>query len=118
MSIGIKVVNGDAVLIGNDLELVKGNEMLRQTVELVLSTFKGEWAFDLDEGINRDAVLTKNYDEEEIRGTIEDAVWKIDETLAVVDFELSVDAKRQATITFTIRKPGGETLGVTYTYGD
>lgn len=116
MSTGIKVVNGDAVITNNDLELVKDNEMLRQTVELVLSTFKGEWSFNPDEGIDREAILTKNYDEDEIRGTIEDAIWSIDDTLAVVDFEMTVDAKRQATIKFNIRKPSGETVEVAYSW--
>ena len=116
MSTGIKVVNGDAVITGNDLELVKGDEMLRQTIELVLSTYKSEWSFDPDEGIDREASLTKNYDEEEIRGTIEDAIWSIDDTLVVVDFEMTVDAHRQATITFNIRKPSGETVEVTQSW--
>ena len=117
MSLGIKMVNGDAV-VTNTLEMVEGDEMLRQTVELVLSTFKGEWAFDPGEGIDREAILTKKYDEEEIRGTIEDAVLRINNTLAVTDFEMTVDAYRHASIAFKILKPGGDTVEVAYTYGD
>lgn len=117
MSLGIKMINGDAV-VNEDMEMVDGDEMLRQTVELVLSTFKGEWAFDPGEGIDREAVLTKNYDEDEIRGTIEDAVLRINNTLAVTDFVLTVDTHRHASISFKILKPEGEALEVAYTYGD
>lgn len=117
MSKGFKMVDGDAV-VNNTIEMVYDDELLRQTIELVICTNQGEWSYDTLEGINRSVVLCKNYDEEEIRSTIEEAVLRVDDTLTLTDFSMEVDAKRHATIAFKLLKPNGEELGVTYTYAD
>lgn len=117
MSKGFKMVGGDAV-VNRTIEMVRDDELLRQTVELVIGTNQGEWSYDLFEGIDRSVVLCKNYDEDEIRTTIEEAVRKIDDTLTLTDFSLKVDARRHATISFKLLKSDGEELGVTYTYAD
>jgi hypothetical protein len=117
MSKGFKVVDGD-VVVNRTIEIVRDDELLRQTVELVIGTNQGEWSYDLLEGINRSVVLCKNYDEDEIRTTIEEAVRRIDDTLTLTDFTLEVDARRHATISFKLLKSDGEELGVTYTYAD
>ena len=117
MSKGFKMVDGD-VVVNRTIEIVRDDELMRQTIELVLGTAQGEWSYDLLEGINRSVVLCKNYDEDEIRSTIEEAVMRVDDTLTLTDFSLEVDAKRHATIAIKLLKPDGEELGVTYTYAD
>lgn len=116
MSKGFLMIDGDAV-VTKTIETVSGDELLRQTLELVLSTNKGEWFSDPLEGIERAVVLCKNPDEDEIRGTIEEAILHIDNTLAITDFTLEIDAKRHATIGLKILKQNGEELEVNYTYG-
>ena len=49
--IGLKLRDGDLVITNNEIELVEGNELKRQTIQSVLSTNKGEWFFDTEEGI-------------------------------------------------------------------
>lgn len=115
MSKGFKVVDGD-VVVNQTIEMVQDDEHLRQTLELVIGTNQGEWKYDLQEGIERALVLCKGYDEDEIRNTIEQAVLRVDSTLALTNFSLEVDAKRHATIQFTLVKPDSEEMVVTYTY--
>lgn len=116
MSKGFLMVDGDAV-VTKTIETVTGDEMLRQTIELVVSTHQGEWIYDPLEGIDRGVVLCKNPNEDEIRATIEAAVLRVDDTLTITDFTLEVDDRRRATIEFKILKPNGEELEVAYTYG-
>lgn len=117
MSKGFMMINGDAV-VNRTIEMVQDDEMLRQTVELVIATNQGEWSYDLLEGINRALVLCKNPDEDEIRNTIEEAVLRVDDTLTMTDFSMTVDVKRHATITFRLIKSNGDDLEVTLTYAD
>lgn len=117
MSKGFCMHNGD-VVVGKTIEMVRDNELLRQTIELVVGTNRGEWSYDPQEGIDMFAILCKNPDEDEIRSTIEEAVSRVDDSLTLTDFSFGVDDNRHATIQLTLVKPDGEELGVTYTYAD
>lgn len=112
MSKGFKVVDGDTV-VDKTIKLVQDDELLRQTIELVIGTNQGEWSYDLKEGIERALILRKGYDKDEIRGTIEAACLRVDDTLTLTDFDIEVDEKRHATITFTLVKPDGDEIEVT-----
>lgn len=59
--IGLKIRNGDLVITNNEIELVEGNELTRQTIQSVLSTNKGEWKFDTEEGIDFYNILGERY---------------------------------------------------------
>lgn len=104
------------VVVDTTIQMVEGDELLRQKVERVLGTNKGEWSYDEDEGIDFPAVLRKNPDEDEIRATIQDALTKIDETLTITEFSLSL-RKREATIKFQAVNGEGVEVGGEYTYG-
>lgn len=56
---GFQLKNGDVVIENNEIQMVSDAELIRQTVETVLNTNKGEWFFDEDEGINFDNILGK-----------------------------------------------------------
>ena len=51
--------NNDLVIQNGELQLVEGTDLLRQTVQTVLNTNKGEWFLDEDEGINFRNILGK-----------------------------------------------------------
>lgn len=51
--------NGDLSLTGGEIDMVEGAELTVQTIKQVLSTNKGEWLFDPDEGIDFDNLLGK-----------------------------------------------------------
>ena len=49
---GFALKDGDLLIENGDIQIVTGAELKRQTVEMVLSTQKGEWTLNIDEGIN------------------------------------------------------------------
>lgn len=57
---GFKLKDGDLIITNNEIELVEGDELTVQTIQCVLSTNKGEWIFDTDEGIEFDNILGKH----------------------------------------------------------
>lgn len=57
---GFKLVDGDVAIENNIVQMTSGAELLRQTVETVLNTNKGEWWLNPDEGINFSNILGKN----------------------------------------------------------
>ena len=44
--------NGDVVIEKRKIQMIEGNDLLKQKVQLVLGTNKGEWVLNKDEGIN------------------------------------------------------------------
>ncbi len=59
MSVGFKLNQGDVAITNGEIEQIEGNELTVQTIQQVLSTNKGEWLFDSEEGINFDNILGK-----------------------------------------------------------
>lgn len=63
---GFKLTStGDVEIKNNQIQMIEGNELLRQTVECVLGTNKGEWFLNPDEGINFQNILGKRTPEQE-----------------------------------------------------
>ena len=56
---GFEMVDGDLVITNNELSMVADTALKVQTIQSVLSTNKGEWIFDPDEGINFRNILGK-----------------------------------------------------------
>ncbi len=56
---GIKLINGDISITNNEIDMVEDSELTAQTISSVLSTNKGEWLFDANEGINFDNIFEK-----------------------------------------------------------
>lgn len=107
--------NGD-VVVGETIEMVSDTELLRQKVARVIGTNLGEWIYDKEEGIDFRSILIKNPDKGEIRATIETALARIDDTLTMTDFDMTLKG-RVATISFKAVNGEGEEVGGEYTYG-
>lgn len=56
---GFRVTDGDLVITNEEIEIVEGSELTAQTIQCVVSTNKGEWLFNQDEGINFENILGK-----------------------------------------------------------
>lgn len=108
--------NGD-VVVNKTIEEVDGSELLWQKVERVLGTNKGEWSYDVEEGINFSVIFRKNPDVDEIRATIDEALTRIDETFAITSFKLTMQG-RAATISLQAVNGNGVKVGGEYSYGD
>lgn len=111
---GFSMKNGDVVVTNTTIEMTDGIELLRQKVERVISTNLGEWEFDLAEGIDYGVIFKKNPFESEIKATIEAALLHIDETFFLTKFEVEIDTKRHAVITFAAVNGDGEEVGGVY----
>lgn len=57
---GLKLLDGDLSIENNEIEIIEGSELIRQTIQSVLSTNKGEWLFDENEGIDFGNILGKH----------------------------------------------------------
>lgn len=90
---------GDIFIQNNSLQMVDGNELLRQKVQEVLNTNKGEWFFDWEQGIEFSRILGKGVTEEAVRAEIEDGLRQVDENLYISDFSMTVKG-RELTVEF------------------
>jgi hypothetical protein len=52
--------NNDVEIRNNHVQMIEGDELTAQTVQCVLSTNKGEWFLNPEEGINFRAILGKH----------------------------------------------------------
>lgn len=92
---GFMLTNGDLSITNGVIDMVSGSELTAQTIQQVLSTNKGEWLFNQDEGIDFDAILGKH----RIKSTSSSAkdVYYMNEiaTLKSNDSELSERLRRR-----------------------
>ena len=110
--------NHDVVISSayRDIETTQDSDLERQTIETVLSTNRGEWFFDLKEGINHRNILGKGKSEDLIRGEIVRGLAQVDGGLMLGDFACEV-SDRRAKVNFTAKKESGEMIeGVDVTW--
>ena len=100
--------NGD-VRISKDICLVKGEELMRQTVETLLHTNKKEWSFNPENGIHLRNFLTKNPDLDRIRAEIQNGLSQVDPTLVITSFEHHMQG-RTLYLSFTAQNQQGQTV--------
>lgn len=107
--------NGDLALSSGDLQYVTDGNLLRQKAQLILSTNKGEWEFNTDEGIDFFAILTKNPDYDQILDTVLDGLHQVNEDIQISSYDFSL-VDRHLTMNFTAVLPNGQE--VNYTFGE
>ena len=56
---GFMLKDGDLSISNGEIDMVEGAELTAQTIGSVLSTNKGEWLFNAEEGIDFDVILGK-----------------------------------------------------------
>ncbi|MCM1544697.1 MAG: hypothetical protein NC110_05290 [Ruminococcus sp.] len=105
----------DIVINNHDIALVDDNELLRQKVEMLLGTNRGENYLDDEEGIDFQTLLNKNIDETLIRSEFQNALQQIDESFVIDEFVCS-KVGRELTVTFRASNSNGETVGGDYQY--
>ena len=106
---GFKMNNGDVVISNGKIEMVDGNELLRQTVKSILQTNKGEWFLNETEGINFRAILKKMPDFDEIRSEVLDGLTQVDETFTLDRFNYEV-TERNLAVSFAAHNSSRETV--------
>lgn len=107
--------NGDVVIENNSIVMVEGNELLRQQIESVLSTNKGEWVLNREEGITFSNVIGKGITEDMIRAEIQQGLLQVDSSFVLTFFELVPLDNRRYKVLFTAQTSNGEEIsGTTY----
>ena len=91
---------GDLLIENNAFQMVDGNELLRQKVQEIINTKKGEWFFDWEHGIEFSNFLGKGVTEEAVMAEIEDGLRQVDEGLVITEFAMTKSG-RGLTVTFT-----------------
>lgn len=111
---GLKTKDGDLVITNHEIEQTEDKELKAQTIQSVLSTNKGEWLFDEDEGIEFDKILgQKTIDENVIRSEIEQGIEQVDESMTIEEFECEYDKEtRTQKVRFTAKNSNNESAEV------
>lgn len=108
--------DGDVLIENNEITMVYADELIRQTVETVLGTNKGEWSLNIEEGITFSNILGKQQ-EEIIKNEIYQGLLQVDDTFEMTDFSCVFDkTKRKLTISFSATNSAGTTIGTTVDY--
>ncbi len=70
--------DGDLVLQDTAFAQVDGEALLRQKMRLLLSSTRGDWFLNVNEGLDLDVVLQKNPSEEAVRDEVGRALLPLD----------------------------------------
>lgn len=109
--------DGDLLIEGNRISMVSGEDLIRQTVQTVLGTNKGEWSLNIDEGIDFSNILGKSKGEDIIKNEIVQGLLQVDESFVLDSFECKPDViNRKLYISFTARNGNGETIAAAVEY--
>ena len=84
---------GDILIENNKIQMVDGKELTRQKVQEVISTDKGEWYFNREQGIEFDNVLGKGITEEMVRNEIIDGLHQVDPNLNLSSFSMELKGR-------------------------
>jgi phage baseplate assembly protein W len=107
-----KLVDGDISFDENgELQMVSDEEELKQAIEFILSIRLGEFFLDETVGLNRDNLLTKQFDEDLAHADIVAAVMQEDRVDEVSEVTFTLDkATRILSVDLTILSTSGQTV--------
>lgn len=92
--------DGDVKIKDGQIQMVDGNELLRQTCQTVLGTNKGEWKLNPSEGIDFHTLLGKQVNYAAIQQELLDGLKEIDDTFVLDSFQHSISPDRKLHISF------------------
>jgi len=114
---GFKLNSNGDIVISNDIELVSDNKLIKQTLQTVLQTNKGEWWFNKNEGINFNNILIKNPNYEVIKAEISNGIIQVNNSIQLQELKYNLDNKtRKLKINFTAKKQNGMTISCLCSY--
>lgn len=117
--IGFKLdEKGDVLIENNQIQMVSGDELIKQTVQSVIGTNKGEWFLNEDEGITFENVLGKFVDEDIIKTEIEEGLLQIDDSFYITQFSCKFSSeKRKLEVSFSAVNDDGTVIEGENTFG-
>ena len=100
--------NNDILIKDNQIQMINGSELTKQTIQTVIGTNKGEWCLNEDEGITFDNILGKHTpDYEVVKTEIEQGLLQVD------DFNSNT---RKLDISFQAESSDGTILNIDNSY--
>lgn len=100
---------GDLVMKNGTFVIVEGNEELKQQIRMSLLTSKGEWFLDVEEGMDREPIFSKFFNEVEARDSIIESLSNLSETVLVEEINFIRDMqKREMQVLLSLRKENEE----------
>lgn len=96
--------NGDIVIEKHDIVFITEENLLLQKIKQVLSTNKGEWYQNKEEGLNRHEILKKNPNYDLIKDYIRIALKQINPELELKECTFKILEKRALQIDFKVTK--------------
>lgn len=109
---------GDLSITNGVLDMTSDDNLTVQTLKTVLSTNKGEWFLNADEGINFSMILDKGVTEDMIRTQVNEALLQVDKELYLSNFAVVFDkTKRTAKVSFKAKRNDGTELSGEKVYG-
>ena len=97
--------------------MIDGNELIRQKVQAVIGTNKGEWFLNVDEGIDFNNLLGKKKSDEIIRNEIIQGLQQVDSSFVLESFDSDFDKKsRKLTVNFKAKNSDGEIVSGSAAY--
>lgn len=96
--------------------MVDGDELLRQKIQEVLQTNKGEWFADWEHGVKFDNLLGKGVTEDMVRKEIEDGLRQVDENLYISDFSMKTEGRKLIVDFTAANEADNSTISITTEY--
>lgn len=98
----------DIDIQNNQIVMVEGDELLRQKVQSVLGTNKGEWTLGEEEGIEFQNIMGKSVNEDIVRYEILKGLLQVDTSFVIEKIDTQMDIqRRKLTVTFTAKNENG-----------
>lgn len=110
--------NRDVEITNGDIQLVNDDNLIKQSVECILSTDKGEWCLNTNEGIVFENLLGKHIKSDVVKNEIENGLLQIDSSFFITNFSLEHDkARRNLKVLFQAQTDTGTAIQSNINYG-
>lgn len=109
--------NGDISIKNNQIQMINGSELTKQTIQTVIGTNKGEWCLNEDEGITFGNILGKHMpDNEVVKTEIEQGLLQVDD-FNITEFSADFDSNtRKFDISFQAESSDGTVINIENSY--
>lgn len=103
--------NGDLILENGSFVMIEGDEELAQQARISIQTEKGEWFLDPEEGMDREPIFTKFFNEIDAKDSIMESTIGTSEPLRFESIDFHRDVRsRKTTVDIVMQKEDGEVL--------
>lgn len=110
--------DGDIVFDNGDLPFASGIDGVVQDIKFRLQMIRGEWEFDLDEGIpwfendsvdEREAIIGSKFDQRRVEAELRKGIVGSDDVVSILSFTVKFDRKeRRLSCSFQVRTTFGD----------